>query len=196
MLAADDTICCLPQVLILDCRLQNWSHLRLLPGGDEYDYGDEYTDHGDYDHELCQMITKWSKYNMLSSKGDPGSSASKLVSPLPGPGGADYDYDECGGGDAYANLLIMEIQMIMTMMMMTVTQVEMTFLFIKIQQYLLSQDPALSLCIPSLLLRFISTLPGYDDYKRMVNDDECAVCVFVCMRVCFCLFSLKTLVSH
>ena len=64
MLAADDTICCLPQVLILDCRLQNWSHLRLLPGGDEYDYGgdggggDEYTDHGDYDHKLYQMITK------------------------------------------------------------------------------------------------------------------------------------------
>ena len=36
-----------------------------LPGGDEYDYGgdggggDEYTDHGDYDHdELYQMITK------------------------------------------------------------------------------------------------------------------------------------------
>ena len=131
---------------------------------------------------------------MLSSTGaHPGSSASKVVSPLPG--GDEYDYDECGGGDAYANLLIMEIQMIMTMMMMTVTQVEMTFLFIKIQ-HLLSQDPALRLCIPSLLLRFISTLPGYDDYKRMVNDDECAVCVFVCMRVCFCLFSLKTLVSH
>ena len=137
---------------------------------------------------------------MLPSTGDPRSSASKLVSPLPGPGGADYDYDECGGGDAYANLLIMEIQMIMTMMMMTVT-----FLFIKIQQYLLSQDPALRLCIPSLLLRFISTLPGYDDYKRMVNDDECAVCVFVCICVCECIcvyasvflsFSLKTLVSH
>ena len=35
-----------------------------LPGGVEYDYGgdggggDEYTDHGDYDHELYQMITK------------------------------------------------------------------------------------------------------------------------------------------
>ena len=60
------------------------------------------------------------------------------------------------------------------------------------------------LCIPSLLLRFISTLPGYDDYKRMVNDDECAVCVFVCICVCECIcvyasvflsFSLKTLVS-
>ena len=89
---------------------------------------------------------------MLSSTDDPGSSASKLVSPLPGPGGADYDYDECGGGDAYANLLIMEIQMIMTMMMMTVTQVEMTFLFIKIQQYLLSQDPALRLRIPCSVL--------------------------------------------
>ena len=63
MLAADDTICCLLQVLILDCQLRNWSHLRLLPGDDEYDYGergdgDEYTDHGDYDHELYQMITK------------------------------------------------------------------------------------------------------------------------------------------
>ena len=63
MLAADDTICCLPQVLIQDCQLQNWSHLRLLPGDYDYDYGergggDEYTDHGDYDHELYQMITK------------------------------------------------------------------------------------------------------------------------------------------
>ena len=53
MMAADDTICCLLQ-MILDCQLRNWSHLRLLPGGDEYDYGgdggggDEYTDHGDY----------------------------------------------------------------------------------------------------------------------------------------------------
>ena len=65
--------------------------------------------------------------------------------------------------------------------------------WIKIQQYLLSQDPALRLCIPSLLLRFISTLPGYDDYKRMVNDDECAVCiclsVFLCVGVfCFVHF--------
>ena len=48
----------------------------------------------------------------------------------------------------------------------------------------------------SLLLSLISAGPGYHDYERMVNDDECAVCVFVCMRVCFCLFSLKTLVSH
>ena len=61
MLAADDTICCLPQVLILDRQLRDSSHLYLLPGGDDYDYGerddgDEYTDHGDYDHELYQMI--------------------------------------------------------------------------------------------------------------------------------------------
>ena len=30
MLAADDTICCLPQVLILDRRLRNWSYLSLF----------------------------------------------------------------------------------------------------------------------------------------------------------------------
>ena len=36
------------------------------------------------------------------------------------------------------------------------------------QQYFLSQDPALRLRLPS-------SLPGYDDYEKMVNDDEFAV---------------------
>ena len=41
---------------------------------------------------------------MLSSTDDPGLSASKLVSPLPGPGGDDYDYGGDGGsGDEYTD---------------------------------------------------------------------------------------------
>ena len=32
-----------------------------------------------------------------------------------------------------------------------------------------------------------------DDYERMVNDDECPV--YLCVRVCFCLFHSK-LLSH
>ena len=37
----------------------------------------------------------------------------------------------------------------------------------------------------SLLLRLISAAPGYDAYERMVNDDECAVCI--CMSVFLCV---------
>ena len=77
---------------------------------------------------------------------------------------------------------------------------EMTVLIIKIHyvvlasddQYRLSQDPALRLPI----LRPVSPLLDQvknDDYERMVNDDECAV--YLCVRVCFCLFHSK-LLSH
>ena len=79
LLNDQNTMYCLPQV-ILNRRLRDWSYLYLLPGGDDYDCGergDEYTDHGDYDHELYQMITKWSKYNVLPSTGDPRSSPSR-----------------------------------------------------------------------------------------------------------------------
>ena len=49
------------------------------------------------------------------------------------------------------------------------------------QQYRLSQDPALRLQLPS-------SLPGYFDYERMVNDDKLAVyclCETVCVSECF-----------
>ena len=36
-----------------------------------------------------------------------------------------------------------------------------------------------------LLLSLISAGPGYHDYERMVNDDECAVCI--CMSVFLCV---------
>ena len=46
------------------------------------------------------------------------------------------------------------------------------------QQYRLSQDPALRLQLPS-------SLPGYFEYERMVNDDKLAV-YCLCVRV-FCV---------
>ena len=92
----------------LDRQLRDWSHLRLLKGGDGYDCDERDDENADHGH-LLEMIVLFIKiqyvgsrwYNTLSSTGDPGLSASKLVSPLPLPGG--YDYGECGGGDAYAN---------------------------------------------------------------------------------------------
>ena len=50
-------------------------------------------------------------------------------------------------------------------------------MFASDEQYRLSQDPASR-------LRLTSSFPGYDDYQRMVNDDECAVHVCVSVFVC------------
>ena len=50
------------------------------------------------------------------------------------------------------------------------------------QQYCLSQDPSLRLQLPS-------SLPGYVDYERMVNDDKLVYCLWVrvfCVSVFVC----------
>ena len=57
---------CLPQV-ILDRQLRDWSHLYLLPGGDDYDCGESDDENADHGH-LLEMIVLFIKIQYVGSR--------------------------------------------------------------------------------------------------------------------------------
>ena len=61
-----NTMYCLPQV-ILDRRLRDWSHLYLLPGGDDYDCGESDDENADHGH-LLEMIVLFIKIQYVGSR--------------------------------------------------------------------------------------------------------------------------------
>ena len=60
------TMCCLPQVL-LDLQFRDWSHLRLLKGGDGYDCDERDDENADHGH-LLEMIVLFIKIQYVGSR--------------------------------------------------------------------------------------------------------------------------------
>ena len=131
--------------------------------------------------EIAKLSISFTKYNMLSPTGDPRSPASKLVYLC-------LSQVIMVMVNVVMSMLIMEIKMIMMMMRMSTKFFPYVYQITTDHQNTnvvgsksVSVFHRILLCrfeaSTSLLPRLTSAWPGYHDYGRMMDDDECAVCI-------------------